>query len=318
MYVSTADLWYRITFTDFVSVVGTSGQTLGAIPIKTGTQQGAQSQAFVSSMKNNTIAVTNEPTIDVIGVMENFFTQIQVKNISDSIKLDTDSYDFTDGSIFYWRYYILIAVPVEGIVRIFNVATNSWEAPQTLPVSRFYIVDGELYGHSYNTFESYKLFDGYADRVYTGFTGFPIQANWVFAYQNYGSRFSLKKATKLFVEGYINPNTTLQTTVTYELDGCSTITTFELEGDNSQFVCLVNDSSSLGKSSLGKSKIGGSSGFTIQGLPPKFRWFPTFSNTDFFECSIAFSVLGTDERAEILSFGLAISGSSQIPVQKYD
>jgi hypothetical protein len=321
MYVSTQDIWYKITFTDFVSVVGPSGQTIGAVPIKTGSRQGAQSQAFVSSMKNNTIVVTNEPTVDMIGVMENFLTQIQTKNISDPIKLDIDSYDFTNGSIAYWRYYILVAVPVQGVVRIYNLATNSWEAPQTLPISRFYIVGGELYGHSYNTFESYKLFDGYADRVYTGFEGSPISAVWRFSYQNYGSRFSYKSATKYFVEGYINANTTLTATLTYEIDGCKTVKSFALDGQDDQFVCINTSTSgqgSLGKSSLGKEKLGGNDAQGASGLPPKFRWFPTFSNTDFFEVSPAFSVLGVDNRAEILAFGLAVAGSTQIPTQKYD
>lgn len=317
MYVSTSDIWYKITFTSFTSVVGPSGETLGAVPIKTGKRQGAISQAFVSSMKNNTITVTNETTIDQIGVMENFFTQIQTQNISDSIKLDVDSYDFTNGSIAYWRYYILVAVPAEGIILVYNIATAGWEAPQTLPISRFYIVNGELYGHSYSTFESYKLFDGYADRVYTGFTGFPIQANWVFSYENYGTRFSYKKATKFYVEGYINPNTTLTATITYELDGCQTVKSFTLDGSDSQFVCISGAEGSLGKASLGKLKLGGDSVQSIQGLPPKFRWFPTFTNTDFFECSVSFSVLGTDERMELLAFGLAVSGSSEIPVQNY-
>jgi hypothetical protein len=49
-----------------------------------------------------------------------------------------------------------------------------WEAPVTYPISGFYVVNGELYGHSYTTSESYKLFTGYADRVYPTFTGYPI------------------------------------------------------------------------------------------------------------------------------------------------
>lgn len=319
MYVSAGtDLWYKIVFDTFVSVVGASGQTLGAVPIKTGRRQGAISQAFVSSMKNNTITVTNETTVDMIGVMENYLTQVQVKNISDPIKLDIDSYDFTNGSIAYWRYFILVAVPAEGVVRIYNLNTNNWEAPQTLPVSRFYIVDGELYGHSYNTLESYKLFDGYADRTYPGFLGYPIDAMWVFSYENYGSRFAYKRATKMYVEGYINANTTITATLTLDLDGCATTKTFTLDGSDTQFVCIPTSDAPLGKVPLGKQKLGGGVTSSIQGLPPKFRWFPTFSNTDFFEASIAFQVNGTGERFELLAFGLATGGSSEIPVQNMD
>lgn len=320
MYVTAGqDLWYNINFELQTSTVGVTYQQVNALPLKTGRRQAAISQAFLSHMKNNVIVVTQETTIDTFGRVQQSLETPQTTNISDPIKLDVDSYDFTDGSIAYWRFFILVAVPKEGLIRIFNLNTGNWEAPQTIPVSRFYIVDGELYGHSYNSSESYKLFDGYADRVYSGFTGFPIQANWNFAYQNYGSRFSLKKATKMYIEGYINSNTMLTASVTYELDGCQTIKTFTLDGSNSQFVCIGSSGgASLGKNSLGKVKLGGDSVDSINGLPPKFHWFPTFTNTDFYECSIGFSVLGVDNRAELLAFGLAVSGSAEIPVKNMD
>lgn len=319
MYVTAGqDLWYNVSFSEQTSTVGVSYEEVDALPLKTGRQQAAFSQAYLSHMKNDIIVLTNEPTIDTFGRVETSLATPQQTNISDPIKLDVDSYDFTDGSIFYWRYYILVAVPKEGLVRIFNLNTKSWEAPQTIPISRFYIVAGELYGHSYNTFESYQLFVGYADRVYPGFTGFPIPANWVFSYESYGSRFTFKKSTKMYVEGYINANTTLDATITYELDGCQTVKTFTLDGSNQQFVCISGAEGSLGKESLGKLKLGGDSAQSIQGLPPKFRWFPTFDNTDFFECSVSFSVLGTNERMELLAFGLAASGSYELPVQKMD
>ena len=315
MYVSAGqDIWYKITFTDYVSVVGPSGQTLGAVPIKTGKRQGAKSQAFISNMKNNVIAVSNEPTIDLIGVMENYLTQIQTINISDPIKLDVDNYDFTDGSIFYFRYNIYVAIPKESIVLVYSLITKSWEAPQTLPISRFYIVDGELYGHSYNTSESYKLFTGYTDRVYPGFSGYPIEAKMVFSYQNYGSRTTYKKANAMYVEGYISPNTTILCTLTYELDGCATTRTFEINGSDTQIVCIPASNASLGKTSLGKQKLGGAKGQSIQNLPPKFRVEKTFNNTNFFECSMSFEILGTDQNFQLLAFGLNASSASEEPV----
>lgn len=316
MYISCGtDLWYKVTFTDFVSSTGASGQTLGALSIKAGKRQGALSQAFVSSMKNNTIAVTCETTIDQIGVMENFLTEIQTKNISDSIKLDIDSYDFTGGSIFYHRYYIYVAVPVEGLVLVYNIATGSWEAPQTLPISRFYIVNGELYGHSYSTSESYKLFTGYADRVYPGFAGFPIQAKWVFSYQNFGTRTYRKSANLFYLEGYINQNTIATATLTYELDGCATTRQFEIDGSDSAIVCIPASLGSLGKQALGKQKLGGASVPSIQNLPPKFRVAKTFNNKDFFEGSVSLEVFGTDNRLELIAFGLNASPSTQIATQ---
>lgn len=311
MYVSAGtDRWYNISFEVQTSTVGVTYEQVNALPLKTGKRQGAISQAATSHMKNNVIVVTNETTIDMIGRLENYFETPQTRNISDSIKRDIDSYDFTDCSIFYWRFYILVAVPVEGLVLMYNLSTNSWESPQTLPVSRFYIVDGELYGHSYNTLESYHLFTGYADRVYPGFSGFPIDFKAIFSYQNYGSRFTLKKANALYVEGYINQNTTVTCNITYELDGCASIKTFDINGSDRQYVCLTGSDGSLGKDSLGKIKLGGTQLASLTGLPPKFRVIPTFNNTDFFESSISFEVLGTDNRLELLAFGLNASGSS--------
>lgn len=307
------DLWYSSVFDDFVSVSGASGQTFGMVPVKTGRQQAAQSQAMMSSMKNNVLAVTNEPTVDLIGVVENYLTQAQAKNISDPIKLDIDQYDFTDGSIFYFQYYIYVAVPKEQIVLSYSLNTNSWDAPSTLPISRFYIVDGELYGHSYNTSESYKLNEGYADRVYPGFTGFPIDAKAKFSYQNFGSRFALKHANSFYIEGYINANTTLLCGITYELDGCATTKTFEVDGSDSQIVCLLAPQGSLGKTSLGKQKLGGAGTTSIQNLPPKFRVEKTFDSTNFFECSFSFEILGIDNRFELLAFGLNEGIASEIP-----
>ncbi len=319
MYITAGqDLWYNVSFQVQTSTVGVTYEQVSALPLKTGRRQAAFSQAALSHMKNDIIVITQETTIDTFGRVETSLATPQQSNISDSIKLDIDSYDFTDCSIAYHRFYIYVAVPREGLVLMYSLTTKSWEAPQTIPISRFYVVNGELYGHSYSTFESYKLFTGYADRVYTGFNGFPIAAVWRFSYQNYGSRFSYKKATKAYVEGYINPNSTLNFTLTYELDGCKTVKTFSMAGDDTQFVCVSGAEGSLGKESLGKIKLGGDSTQSINGLPPKFRWFPTFSNTDFFEVSPSFSVLGVDQRMELIAFGLAASGSSEIPVQNYD
>lgn len=315
MYVSAGqDLWYNVSFEIQTSTVGVTYEQVNALPLKTGRQQGALSQAFVSHMKNNIIVVTNEPTIDSFGRVETSLATPQQVNLSDPIKLDVDSYDFTNGSIFYFKYNIYVAVPVEGLVLVYNLATGSWESPQTLPISRFYIVDGELYGHSYSTSESYKLFTGYADRVYTGFAGFPIDAKVKFSYQNFGTRSAYKKANGLYVEGYISANTTLLCTLTYELDGCATTKTFEVDGSDNQIVCIPSSGASLGKMSLGKQKLGGDITHSIQNLPPKFRVEKTFSNTNFFECSMSFEILGTDQNFQLLAFGLNVGMAPEEPV----
>ena len=312
MYVSAGqDLWYTTTFTAGTDASGNPYETFGMLPLKIGKQQGALSQAFVSNMKNYVISASNETTIDMMGVLPTYLTETQVQNISDPIKLDIDSYDFTDGSIFYYRYYVYVAVPREGLVLSYSMTSQTWDAPLTLPISRFYIVNGELYGHSYNTSESYKLFDGYADRVYPGFKGYPIPCDMVFSYEQYGSRHTLKKATAMYVEGYISANTTLTAGITYELDGCATNKSFTLSGGNKKYVCIPSDTGPLGKDSLGKQKLGGGMSGSIQGLPPKFRWEPTFGNTNFFESSISFSINGVNQNFQLVAFGINASQADE-------
>ena len=320
MYVSAgADLWYTTTFTSGSDVSGNPYETFGMVPLKVGRQQGALSQAMVSNMKNYVISASNETTIDMMGVLPTYLTQAQVQNISDPIKLDIDSYDFTDGSIFYYRYYIYVAVPKEGLVLSYSLTSQTWDAPLTIPISRFYVVGGQLYGHSYNTSESYQMFTGYADRVYPGFEGYPIPAVMTFSYENYGSRHTLKSANALYVEGYISANTQLTATVTRELDGCATSSTMILNGSNNQFVCIVPGTNggelqgSIGKTSIGKQKLGGGGAGnpSIQNLPPKFRWEPTYSNVDFHECSCSFSCLGVNQIFQLIAFGTNARQSSQ-------
>lgn len=321
LYVSVGtSQWFLIEISRSV-VPPLSTFTFDINPISTSPLQGAQSQALTTNIMNSIAYVSFEPAAHSFGPVQNIYQGPQMVDLSYSIVNLMNDYDFTGGSIKFFRKFVYIAVPQEGKVLIYNMTdpkNQYWEAPQVLPISRFSIIGGELYGHSSNVSETYKLFTGYADRVTSDFAGSPIAANWVFSYENYGSRFSLKRASKMYVEGYISPNATLTARLTYELDGCKTIKTFTLDGDDDQFVCVSAAEGSLGKESLGKVKLGGDKVNSINSLPPKFRWFPTFSNTDFFENSVSFEVIGTDSQTDIVAFGLATSGSTQIPVQKMD
>ncbi len=319
LYISVGtSQWFVVKATTAADLTGT---LLSVNPINTAALQGSQSQAMTTTISNSIGYVSFEPAVQSFGPVANILLSPQMVDLSFSIVNLMNDYDFTGGAIKYFRKFLYIAVPRESTVLIYNMTNPKnpyWEAPQRLPISRFSIINGELYGHSSQVSETYKLFTGYADRVTPTSLGVPISASWVFAYENYGSRFSLKRASKMYVEGYVSPNATLTSNIVYELDGCKTVKTFMLEGDDSQFVCVMSAEGSLGKESLGKVKLGGDQIISANNLPPKFRWFPTFSSTDFFECSVAFSVLGIDSQTEIVAFGLATGGSSEIPVKNMD
>lgn len=309
MYVSAGDaFWYEIEFQLSADLVN---ESVTIKPLKTTSQQGAQSQALVGKMKNNIIFISGEPTLDELGRVLDIAVTPQQSNISDSIKIDFDGYDFANGSVFYHQYFIYVAVPAEGLVRIFNISTQAWEAPQTIPIARFSIIDGDLYGHSSLTLETYKLFDGFSDN------GSPIPSKVVFSYQNYGDRVLKKRANEFFIEGYINANTTMTAQTLFEIDGCETMRTFTVGGTDKN-VCVNTDDNSLGKNSLGKQPLGSSIDESLTGLPPKFRVIKTFDSGNFFEVSFSFEILGEDQRFELLAYGLNVTEATDDPVEIKD
>lgn len=296
------DQWYQTVFT---LSSDNSKESLTVNPLKTAPQQAALSQAGVAKIKNSVIILTREPTLDELGRIVNNFATPQQVNYSDPVKLDFDSYDFTDASLIYWRDSIYIAVPQEGLVLVYNLSEQWWETPLTLPIARFSIINAELYGHDYSVQQTYKLFDGYNDN------GNAIDARAVFSFQNYGTRSQLKSFNEFYTEGYISENSTLTLGIQYEIDGCATQTGFDLDGSDAQFVCILNAGGSLGKVSLGKNPLGaGIATSTVDSLPPKFRWVKTFPRTNFYETQVSYSSIGIDFRWELLAFGPKVRGAA--------
>lgn len=310
MYTTAGlDYWYE---TSFQLSSGLSKESFQIIRLKTGSQQAAQSQAMISKIKNDVVFISNEPTMDTLGRVQQVVLTPQSTNLSDPIKLDFDSYDFTDASAFYFKYFIYICIPRSNVVRMYNLVKGYWEAPQILPVGRFTVIGGELYGHGYGISETYKMFNGYNDN------GKSMEAIALFSFENYGTRTALKSFNKFYSEGYITSNTTLTLGIQYDIDGCSTNTSYDIIGSNGQLVCLgsATDDASLGKISFGKRSLGGSSTFSSStSLPPKFRWIQTFPQVDFFEYQPSFSSVGIDQRWEILAFGGAGGVTVNIPVK---
>ena len=301
MYVSAGNsLWYQLTFTQGTDTLsGTVFETAGATRLKTGALQGALSQEFIFKDKNNVIFVTNEPTLSTIGRVEAILGTPQTTDISWPIINDFNSYDFTDGSGAYWKNFLLVAVPKEGLIRIYNQTdpkSQYWEAPQTIPVSRFSIIDGELYGHSYLTSDTYKLLDGYND------LGQPIAALAKFSFMQQGSRFKKKGFNLWYNEWYQTQNGNLVLGVQYDMDGKETDKSWILP--QSKYF-LRKDSASLGKVSLGKNPLGGELVTPqVPSLPPKFRWFKSMpTDPQYWEVSPSYSSNDLDFQWELLAFG---------------
>lgn len=295
MYISAGtDQWY---LTNFELSADLANETLRIIRLKTDSQGAAIKQSAIGLMKNKIVFISNEPTLDFLGRVENVNTPQGVP-LSDPIKNDFQDYDFTDAHVKYFKNNLYIALPRESRLLIYNIQKGYWEPPQILPAGRLAIIGGELYLHSNVVPETYKLFEGTSDN------GNPIAAVARFSYMNFGARANKKVFNEWYTEGYISSNTALTRKIFYDYKGFNSINTEDILGNNLNII-LTSSSGSLGKLSLGKAKFGGSGGDEF----PKFRIIHPVVEQDFWEIQPEYSSNGVDQRWELIAFGANVDYS---------
>ncbi len=306
MYISAGkDFWY---VTAFQLSADLASESYSVNRLKTTSLQASQSQALTTKIKNNIAFYSFEPIVNSLGLVADVLSFPQVVDLSFPIVNDLNTYDITDGSCFYHKQYLYIAVPAENKVLIYNMTNPEnpyWEAPQILPISRFSVIEGSLYGHSSQVGETYKLFNGYNDN------GNAVNAVAKFSFNNYGSRSYPKSQDAHFFDGYISSNTTLNLGFEYDLDGCSTVTSFPILGTNTAIVCAFSSDASLGKRPLGYGPLGSDLFVDSNPLPPYFHVIKTFPRVPFYFESTSFSSSGIDQQWEIVSFGGNVTAASE-------
>jgi hypothetical protein len=300
MYIAAGkDYFFQ---TQFQLSADNTAESLTVIPLKTTDLQAAQSQELSCKIKNNIAFVSFENMINSLGTQENFLNDPQTQDLSYSIVDDVKDYDFTDGSIKYYANkgkYIAVTLPREGLMLFYNMTDPKnfyWEAPQLMPMQCLSVIDGELYGHSSQASNTFKLFTGTND------DGNAIQAVAKFSFWNQGNRFAYKSSMKWFVEGYMSTNTALTGSLQREVNGSPSSWTWY--GTDSRIMFNSVSDGSLGKLSLGKASLGGdTTPVSTFGSLPKFRLKQPFNRVDYFEEQPSFSSNGKDQQWEIVAFG---------------
>lgn len=291
-------------------------ETYEHIRVKVAALQGAKSEQLVTKMKNHIVFLGNDNVTNFLGYIS-YQNVPETVDFSYSIVDDMNSYDTTDGSMYYDKNYIYLTIPKSGIIRIFNMTDQTkqttssirgiedvdsdepwfWEAPVTYPISGFYRTpDKGLCGHSYNTSESYQLFTG------GSLNGQQIDYNATFAYDDKGDRTQSKASDELWVEGYIKQNTVLNSTVSGDLNAFKTSQTVIINGNDNAIVAYGSGAHSLGKDNLGSQPLGGAN--VISGsLPPWFHVTKTYPEVPCYLEQVSFSAKGVDLQCELLTFG---------------
>ncbi len=295
IYLSTYNQWYKVVWTLSDDL---TGESLNIDPLKTNPGGGAINQKSVFNVKNNIFYISNEPTINSLGRVENIDTP-QAKDLSDSIKLELDGYDTSNASGQFWRNSAFFAFPAEGKVLQFNIKEGYWEAPLTFPVRHMVVFGNSLYGHSSGNNESYKLFDGTDDN------GKAMNAIAAFSYVNGNRRDHKKSFVEWFTEAYMSTNTTLTQTLNYDYKGATRIQEFEIRGDDPKITFAPKQGNPLGSNTLGSQPIGS------QSVAPdnlnKIRVIKETSKSDFYEIQTVYSTNDINQQWQILAQGPALT-----------
>lgn len=302
MYITgSKDDWYQTKFTLSSDL---TKESLNVIKLKSGPGQGAYAQESIGNIKNSVVYFSNEKTVDTIGRVENIDTP-QSLPLSDAIKSELLSYDVTiPPHIKYFKSKTYITFPSESKTLIYDHIRKFWLPPWSLPVRRFAIIDGELYGHSNAVPETYRLLTGITDN------GNPINAIASFAYRNYGIRDWPKNLNEWFTEGYISPGTNLDLALKYDFGGSKGIVQKTITGDNDSLLYFTTVDNSLGKNPLGSQPLG-----SITDNPAdlaKFRAIAEFGKVDFYEIQVLYATNQEGAEWELLAFGGNIMSSTTI------
>lgn len=317
--------WGKIVFQQTAITIDGQAVTTESVnieKIKTWELSGAISQAGMIAVKNNFAYLSFSQKCLLLGktqfqdaIQTSFYDNDVATDLSFPVLYDFQDFDYTDASIFYdaKEEYVLCNFPKNGTTMIYNQSGTSenqyWEAPQNLPISRYSIIDGELYGHGYFTPMTYKMFDGTND------DGGAILARAVFSYQMYGKRANMKHTQAMWAEGYIQANTTLYQTTKFEQSGCGISFTKIIDGTDSKIVCLgTADLNPMGRWGQGQKGQGSTEGPATgsQNLPPAFAVSKTHVPTDFLKQQFIFESNGIDQSWQLVAFGALVTISDKL------
>jgi hypothetical protein len=267
--------------------------------------------AFVP-VKNATAYISQEPALEVLGSIQ---SPDGSKNtpLSDLIKNDFDSYDFTNCHLAYWKRAIYIAMPAMGLVLIYDLQRSLWQPPQTIPVGCFSIINGWLYGHSSVTNETYKLFSGTTDN------GVFISQVARFAYNNGGRRDRIKNMSQYWSDGYITASGTLNMNLNFGFDGIAGKKIMSISGGDTK-ITNPAQGSPLGDAPLGENPLGGSPFDPVSGLPgagvPLVRFWQedSMKGIDFTEFFIEYTMSTLGGQFALVAHGSNMFDTDTSPV----
>lgn len=274
--------------------------------LSTAAQQGLITPSAKRRIKNSVVYITNDKTLDTVEFVENINEQQNVP-LSDLIKNDFDALDFENANVSYWQRNILISVPKNSRLYIYDLQRDLWQPPieyNGATIRHFSIDDdGTLIGHDAFTTDSYVLFNGTND------DGESFDSIAKFAYNNFGARFNQKRFTHYVQDGYISRSGELSITLDYDFEGSTASETREFSAEDTEYIFSTDDSGGLGHAHLGGATLGGSE-LTPPSQQQRFRFSDAYTPKDFYELQVTYAMSDKDANFRLVSHGGDVVASS--------
>lgn len=309
---------YRISFLQQISTDASGiSHIYETTPVKrlpTSTGSAPLSQDACVDVKNATVYLSHEPTIDTL---QNVTTLSSPKGlpISDPIKDDIESFDRTGVHGVYAKRALWYTFPREGKIMCFDYSNENhyWQPPQLITVSRLATIeiDGviELCGHSQSSNETYILFKSGV----LNDNGAKFKAVAMYGYENYGKRFMKKNFDEMAVEFYATATTVLNQGCNFDYKGSRGVKEFSIDATDTELSFIASGNSSEGSNPEGFA----GEGTTTDEIPTvrKVKVINGLDPIDFYERQRYFWSDSVDCFFQILAYGENIMDSENLPTE---
>lgn len=216
------------------------GTSLSDIPvvetIASDLQIGAVSQKAITQKNFSVIYATND-----IGLSE--LTRLESRDYDQSVSLaerirpSVKDYDFSDSAVIMFDNYILNSVndnaTFNNKIIVYNYTYNRFTEFEGINAQSFAVYNGNLYYGDALTQNVYKMFSGEYDDNDLGYT-----TKWKTKWINFDQPANWKELGYIFVEGFINKNTTLTLKVNMDEGGNLTTSSYTISGSGDYVASL--------------------------------------------------------------------------------
>lgn len=244
--------------------------------------------------ENQLVSVSQQKTWDLLG-RQKLLELPQFKTLSDDVKYDFQTANWTNGDMLYFNRAQYFAVPEEGKIFMWDAFRKYWNPPQIFGkrIGLLSIIDGMLCGHSYEKNETYQLFVGNQD-----LDEFPIDTAMIFPYDGSPYRMGNKATAAIGMEGYVSGKPDIKWLINCGVGGCQG----QPQGSVTPFVCIPKDTASLGKSGLGYHGLGNDPVTPMN----YFNFISTFNNYQYYLRNMELRCKSDNQNWSIIAIGTDI------------